>query len=1150
VGGVHRSSGSVLPDPSIGISHDYGNLLSFPNEEIAMGKGAQKDPSKQGEHRSSSQRIRDLEALNANLQDSEERLRILFEHAPDAYYLLDVKGTFVDGNAAAEAMTGYTRDKLIGKSFLRLKLLSPPDLLRAAALLARSAAGQSTGPDEFVLNRKDGTQVSIEIRTHPIKIGGQLLVLGISRDITARKEAEDRLRLLSLVAEQSPISIGIANSEGIIEFANPKLLSLYGTPLEETIGRRWTDYVSADSSLREQIQELPSEVLENGNVWSADVKDIDADGNAVWRRATVFRVTGEQDETSHTVYMSEDVTARMRSQEALRASEYQYATLVESTTDGIVIVQDGVVCFVNSASLNLLGYSPDELVGTTFIGHVAHEFRDIVIRRYEDRMAGKEPPSIYEIALLRKDSTQLPVEINATQIVYLDEPASLVFLRDITERRATEETLRESEHYLREAQAMAQLGHWKLDPATQEITGSDELFRIFGLGREEATLDAFVQVVHPDDRELDASHIRRGIEYGEDWDIQHRLICRDGAEKTVHAIGHAITDETGKTILLLGIVQDITEQVRAEEQIRVEKEFTDTALDAQMDTFFLFEAATGKAVRWNRAFRDITGYTDKEIARMPAPASYYGPEDLERAGAFLENVMEEATGTIVLELICKDGRAIPTEYSVSVIYDDQGQPRHIISIGRDITRQKEIETALRDSEERFRSIVAQSVDGIALVDTSGKIVLWNKALETITGIPLGEAVGRNLWDIQYKLIPAEDRPSEELQRLKEIAEAMLRGEQPSSLEKYQEYTIERVDGERRDVQLANFLVDIEEQPMLGTIVRDTTEHKQAQDALREREQESQAFVETSRDWIWSINLQGIHTYSNPAIEKILGYTPDELIGGTSLDLLHPDDRRDVEAKLPGWIAERRGWRNLVLRWRHKNGEWRWLESNCVPTFDSTGELSGFRGVDRDITERREAERQLRETLESTIQAVAGTIETRDPYTAGHQQRVTKLAVAIARRLGLPDERVEGIRVAATLHDIGKMSTPAEILSKPGKLSEHEFKLIQDHTRVAHSILEGIAFPWPVADIVLQHHERLDGTGYPAGLVGDDIRLEARIISVADTVEAMSSHRPYRPALGLDMALAEIERNKGIHYDSAVVDACIALFEAGEFSLDE
>lgn len=187
---------------------------------------------------------------------------------------------------------------------------------------------------------------------------------------------------------------------------------------------------------------------------------------------------------------------------------------------------------------------------------------------------------------------------------------------------------------------------------------------------------------------------------------------------------------------------------------------------------------------------------------------------------------------------------------------------------------------------------------------------------------------------------------------------------------------------------------------------------------------------------------------------------------------------------------------------------------------------------------------LQATLSGIIEALAATTETRDPYTSGHQQRVTRLAIAIAEDMGIPDEQRDGIRVASLLHDIGKMSVPAEILSKPTRLTETEFALIKNHSIVAYNILKVIDFPWPVADIVLQHHERLNGSGYPNGLKGDEIMLEPRILAVADVVEAMSSHRPYRPALGIDDALEEIKSQRGIRYDSVVVDACLSLFDAG------
>ena len=186
--------------------------------------------------------------------------------------------------------------------------------------------------------------------------------------------------------------------------------------------------------------------------------------------------------------------------------------------------------------------------------------------------------------------------------------------------------------------------------------------------------------------------------------------------------------------------------------------------------------------------------------------------------------------------------------------------------------------------------------------------------------------------------------------------------------------------------------------------------------------------------------------------------------------------------------------------------------------------------------------QLLEALDGIIHAMSLVVETRDPYTAGHQRRVADLAATIARTMGLSEWTIRGIRVAGLLHDVGKLSVPAEILSKPGKLTQTEFDIIKSHSQISYNILELIEFPWPVKEAILQHHERLDGSGYPNGLTGDDVILNARILAVADVVEAISSHRPYRPALGLEYAMKEITNKKGTLYDLKVVDACVKLFK--------
>jgi len=200
-----------------------------------------------------------------------------------------------------------------------------------------------------------------------------------------------------------------------------------------------------------------------------------------------------------------------------------------------------------------------------------------------------------------------------------------------------------------------------------------------------------------------------------------------------------------------------------------------------------------------------------------------------------------------------------------------------------------------------------------------------------------------------------------------------------------------------------------------------------------------------------------------------------------------------------------------------------------------------------IVEERTA--SLQEALEGIIQAMARTVEARDPYTAGHQHRVALLSVAIAEKMGIPKDQIEGVRMAGRIHDLGKISAPAEILSKPTRLTDIEFGLIKTHPRVGYDILKEIEFPWPIAQMVLQHHEKMNGSGYPQGLSGEDILLEARILCVADVVEAMASHRPYRAALGIDVAFDEISKNRGVIYDPHVADACLKIFKEKGFKFE-
>jgi PAS domain S-box-containing protein/putative nucleotidyltransferase with HDIG domain len=294
---------------------------------------------------------------------------------------------------------------------------------------------------------------------------------------------------------------------------------------------------------------------------------------------------------------------------------------------------------------------------------------------------------------------------------------------------------------------------------------------------------------------------------------------------------------------------------------------------------------------------------------------------------------------------------------------------------------------------------------------------------------------------------------------------------------------------------------------------------------------------------------------SPGAEHLFGYHRKEVIGQpASLLLLSEDmiDPRNVpEMSKDGEVGFTR---ELTLA--RKSGEEIQALFTSYPIFDAKGDMTAVLVVAIDISDRIKAAKEIqksldrwRKALEGIIHAMALTLEMRDPYTAGHQQRVASLVTAIGRKMGFSDEQIQGVRLAAMIHDIGKISVPAEILSKPGVITEIEFHLIKTHAKVGYDILKGIEFPWPIAQMVFQHHERIDGQGYPQGLSDKEILLEAKILGVADVVEAMASHRPYRPSLGIKRALDEISSNRGVLYDPQVVDACLSIFEEDGFKFD-
>ncbi len=439
--------------------------------------------------------------------------------------------------------------------------------------------------------------------------------------------------------------------------------------------------------------------------------------------------------------------------------------------------------------------------------------------------------------------------------------------------------------------------------------------------------------------------------------------------------------------------------------------------------------------------------------------------------------------------------------------------------------------------DQLKALLGGSTEGLVLIDLRGEVVRANRAFLDISGCPQQEITGKRFRDLEmFDHATATDM----VHRL----DAALSGQQALPLETaavgraVQELDLELIFSPwRRMGKIAGAVVT----------VKDISGIKRMK-SLQEDEERFRNLVETTSDWVWETDEKGVYTYVSPTVADVLGYEPHEMVGKSHFDFMPLEEAHQATGTVTAAMVSGEPFKFILMKKLHKDGHPVFLETSGRPFFSAEGDIRGYRGIHRDVTERRQAVEEaqrtyhkLESTVESVIQAMALTVEKRDHYTAGHQQRVKQLGCAIAKEMQLSDERIQVVRVAGLLHDLGKIFVPVEILTKPGHLTETEFAIIRTHPQSAYDVLGGIEFPWPIARVVFQHHERMNGSGYPEGLHGAQITSEARILAVADVVEAMTFHRAYRPALGLEAALREVVRQKESLYDSKVVEACLKVF---------
>ena len=461
-------------------------------------------------------------------------------------------------------------------------------------------------------------------------------------------------------------------------------------------------------------------------------------------------------------------------------------------------------------------------------------------------------------------------------------------------------------------------------------------------------------------------------------------------------------------------------------------------------------------------------------------------------------------------------------------------------------REKQAKEELQQSEKKYRTILENIEEGYYEVDLAGNFTFFNDSMCQIFGCSREEMTGISSVQVKDK---------ENTKNIFKTFNDVYKTGKPA---KGFEWWIIEKDGNKKYIEASvSLLIDESDKPKgFKGIVRDITGRKQVEEKLRESEANYRQLFDTSPAAIYRVDYKnGNFLKANDLVCEYLGCSRENITSLSPYDILTEESKKlfwsrvekiamgvEVPTTVEYEVVDKKG-KRWCLQLYNKN------------IYDAEGLLVASDVVAHDITERKQAEVKLQQTLDSlrkahsaTIKVMVSAVEMRDPYTSGHQARSADIARAIATEMGLSKEQIDGIRLAGSIHDIGKLSVPAEILSKPAKLTDLEFSLIKEHPQVGYEMLKNVESPWPLAQIVYQHHERMNGSGYPRNLKGDEIIIEARIMGVADVVEAIASHRPYRPSRGIDFALEEIEKNKGILYDAAVADACLKLFREKGYQL--
>jgi PAS domain S-box-containing protein len=895
-----------------------------------------------------------------------------------------------------------------------------------------------------------------------------------------------------------------------------------------------------------------------------------------------------------------DVTARLRAERGEREMQVEYRVaalrfrkLFESAIDGILILDatTGKFSDVNPALTTLLGYPaqsylgmrPSELAWLTPIAADEHAIVD---------MHAKGFSRIDEITLQRSDGQKLEFRFESSVYGSGEREVIQWRLHDITAERDSQRQLREEDarfHALVEQQSTGVFMLGSDGAFTYANPGMCEIF-----GRESGEIIGQTPLAFVPEDALPASRHALALQLSGDTtpiDFEARVARKNGEVRDINVIS-TMTSFDGKPVVI-GSVVDVTDRMDAG---RVRERLA-TIVNTVDDSIVSTDRA-GTIVTWNPASEHIYGYSEAEAigknVRMLLPAEALPAID----DMFANMIAGNGKSLFRSEIpsLKKDGSRIDVFLSVVPLKDEDGNVTGTAGVSRDITERNEMLRRVHSSEEQFRELVEQAPEAIVLYDgDADKFVLANH-----TALELFESGSEQLLSGGPKQFYTREQPDSQDVNVSyaDHNRRALAGETVTFERQIRVLSGTLKTCEVRFSPLPSSKGHLIRESFIEITDRKRSEKKiaRATRALKALSAANEAVVHATDEVALLQRLcdllvdVGGYAFAWIGVPEVAEIRNVRVLAHAGLDEGYLETARikwgdSVRANGPTHRAMRTGEMQIDPRyddastrpWREEARTRGFLAAIALPlkvgsapftvltiyagdadAFDAeeigllaelVDDLSfGIIGL-RNSEERTVAVRRLQENLEATVRAIASTLELRDPYTAGHQRRVGMLAATIARELGFTEDRAHSVYLAGVVHDIGKITVPAEILSKPGRLTSTEFDLIRVHAEAGYGILKDISFPWPLPEMVRQHHERLDGSGYPRGLTSDQILPEAKIIAVADVMEAMLAHRPYRPSRGLEAALAEIERGRGTAYDSDAVDACLSLFREKGFTFD-